>query len=106
MSKYSVYHSARFDKELEKFDKNFRVWLGKIENQLVENPYTGDPLGMKWFSEKKYKNYRIYFLVYDDLMSVFMVGISSKKDQQKVINTIRLLMDFFKEEIENLSKNH
>ncbi len=34
-----------------------------------------------------------------------MVAIRDKKDQQKVINTIRLLLDFFKEEIENLAKN-
>ncbi len=31
-----------------------------------------------------------------------MVAISSKKDQQKVINTIRLLFDFFRHEIERL----
>jgi len=31
-----------------------------------------------------------------------MVAISIKKDQQKTINTIRLLFDYFKEEIENL----
>jgi hypothetical protein len=33
-----------------------------------------------------------------------MAGISDKKDQQKVINTIRLLMDFFRNELENLVK--
>jgi len=31
-----------------------------------------------------------------------MVGISGKKDQQKTINTIRLFLEFFKEEIEKL----
>lgn len=31
-----------------------------------------------------------------------MVAISEKKDQQKVINTIRLLFDFFRNEIEKL----
>src|SRR3972149_12261550 len=102
MSRYAVYHSAQFDKELERFDKSFKNWLDKIEDQIVENPYTGDPLGVRWFREKKHKNYRVYFLVYDDLASVFMVGISDKKDQQKVINTIKFLMEFFREEIEKL----
>ena len=104
MPDYSVYHSGQFDKELGKFDRQFKDWLDKIEDQLAENPYTGDPLGARWFREKKYKNYRVYFLVYDDIKSVYMVGISDKKDQQRVINTIRLLMDFFREEIENLVK--
>ena len=31
-----------------------------------------------------------------------MIVISEKKNQQKVINTIRLLLDFFKEELKNL----
>jgi hypothetical protein len=34
------------------------------------------------------------------------VAISEKKDQQKVINTIRLLFEFFREEIENSLKRH
>ena len=41
-------------------------------------------------------------MIYDDLESVFMVGISDKKDQQKVINTIKLLLDLFKRELGNL----
>jgi len=41
-------------------------------------------------------------LVYENLQAVFMVAISEKKDQQKVINTIRLLLNFFRREIENL----
>jgi len=104
MGKYSIYHSARFDKELEKFDKDFLNWLDNTENQLTENPYIGDPLGVRWFREKKHKKYRVYFLVYDDLSSVFMVGISAKKNQQKEINTIRLLLTFFRAEIESLAR--
>jgi hypothetical protein len=55
-------------------------------------------------SGKKHMKYMIYFLVYEDLKSVFMVGISEKKDQQRVINTIRLLLNFFRHEMENLAK--
>lgn len=33
-----------------------------------------------------------------------MVGISDKKNQQRVINTIWLLLDNFKDEIRNLVK--
>lgn len=104
MVSYKIYHSERFDKELSKFDKDFKERIDKIEDQLVKNPYSGDSLGVLWFREKRYKKYRIYFLIYDNLESVFMVAISEKKDQQKVINTIKLLLNFFSEEIENLVK--
>jgi len=103
MKRYKVYHSARFEEELVKFDQDFHDKLDKIEDQLVENPYVGDPLNVKWFREKRIGGFRVYYLIYDDLESVFMVGISGKKDQQKVINTIRLLFDYFREELENLA---
>ena len=97
-----MFHSARFDRDLSKFDINFQNQVDKIEEQLVENPYIGKPLNVNWFREKKIKKYRIYYIIYEYLESVFMVAISEKKDQQKVINTIRLLFDFFKNEIEKL----
>ncbi|MBI2042771.1 type II toxin-antitoxin system RelE/ParE family toxin [Candidatus Pacearchaeota archaeon] len=100
--KYKIYHSQRFKKELTKFDKKFQDRVDKIEDELVENPYSGKPLGVKWFREKRYENYRIYYLIYDDLESVFMAGISDKKDQQKVINTIKLLLELFRKELESL----
>jgi|SRR3989344_3701648 len=102
MKEYKVYHSARFDKELEKFGKAFQNRVDKIEDQLVKNPYSGSPLSVEWFREKRYGKYRIYYIIYDDLEAVFMVAISEKKDQQKVINTVRMLLDFFKEEIKDL----
>ena len=102
MERYKVYHSSKFDQELAKFDNFFQNRVDKIEDQLAENPYVGDPLNVKWFREKRISKCRIYYLIYDDLKCVFMVAISEKKDQQKVINTIRLLFDFFKKEIEDL----
>ena len=102
MDKYKVYHSERFDKDLAGFNKDFQERTDRIEDQLVENPYSGKPLGVKWFREKRYDKYRIYYLVYDNLKAVFMVAISEKKNQQRVINTIKLLLDFFKEELERL----
>lgn len=101
---YEVYHSKRFDIELAKFDSYFQKQVDKIEDQLNLNPYVGDPLGFKWFREKKIDAYRIYYLIYDDLGAVFMIAISGKKDQQKVINTIKLFLDCFRNEIEKLTK--
>ncbi len=102
MLTYKIYHSSRFDRELAKFDSDFQARVDKIEDQLIENPYTRDHLSIKWFREKRIGKYRIYYLIYDDIKAVFMVAISEKKDQQRVINTIRLLFEFFRKEIESL----
>lgn len=99
---YKVYRSESFKRELSKFDRNFQERVDKIEDELVENPYSGRPLGVKWVREKRYENYRIYYLVYNKLNSVFMVAISDKKDQQKIINTIRSMSDLFEEELKRL----
>jgi len=102
MKKYKVWHSSRFDRDLSKFNNYFQEQVNKIEDQLVDDPYIGKPLNVAWFREKKIENSRIYYLIYEDLSSVFMVAISGKKDQQKVINTVKLLFDFFRDEIEKL----
>ena len=101
---YKVYHSARFNKELSKFDSSFQKQIDKIEDNLTENPFVGNSLNVKWFREKRVGVYRIYYLIYEDLQSVFMIAISGKKDQQKVIDTIKLITTFLREEIENLIK--
>ncbi len=101
---YLIFHSLAFDRTLMKQEKDLIEWLDKIEEQLVNNPYVGDPLRVSWFREKKRGKYRVYYLIYEDLKSVYMVGLSDKKDQQAVINTIWLLIDNFKEEIKNLIK--
>lgn len=59
---FAIFHSAKFDDELEKYPSDFREWVDKIEDQLVENPYVGDPLGVPWFREKKKDKFRIYYL--------------------------------------------
>jgi mRNA-degrading endonuclease RelE of RelBE toxin-antitoxin system len=102
MEKFEVYHTERFNKELCKFNKKFLERVNKIENRLVENPFYGSPLGTRSFRETRFENYRIYYLVYEDLKAIYMVAISDKKDQQKVINTIRLFLDFFRQEIEKI----
>jgi len=104
MKKYRVYRSISFQEEVSKYDSTFQNRVDKIGDKLVENPKYGSLLGTEWFREARYENYRIYFLVYEDLDSIFMVGISDKKDQQKIINTIRLFLEFFREEIEKLVK--
>lgn len=65
----------------------------------MKNPFAGKPLGAKWFREKKFKNKRIYFLIFEEKQSVYLVNISDKKDQQKIINSIWMLLDSYKKEL-------
>ncbi len=102
MKRYKIYHSSLFDEKIGNFDAEFARRVDKIEDQLIENPYQGDPLNVKWFREKRIDEKRVYFIIYEDLDAVFMVAVSGKKDQQRVINTVRLLLDSFRNEIENL----
>ncbi len=104
MEKYKVYRSLAFQEEISKYDKSFRDRIDKIEEKLMFNPKYGNTLGNKRFRETRFENYRIYYLVYEDLHAVYMVAISGKKDQQKTINTIKLFLEFFREEIEKLVK--
>ena len=102
MGKYAIYHSDRFDEELNKFDADFQKYVDKIEEQLKDSPYLGKPLDAKWFREKKHGKQRIYFVVYEEFAAVFMVAISEKKDQQKVIATVKLTFNLFKEELRKI----
>ncbi len=99
MKKYKVFRSLSFQEEIEKYDKSIQDRVDKIEEKLVDNQEYGNPLGTKWFRESRFENYRVYYLIYEDLQAVYMVAISGKKDQQKTINTIRLFLEFFREEI-------
>ncbi len=100
---FKVFHAKIFDKKLDNFSGDFKKWVDKIEDQLVQNPYVGDPIRVKWFREKKLEKYRIYYVIYEEQKAVYMVGISEKKDQQQVISTLWFLLDQFKDEIERLT---
>ena len=104
MKTHKVYESKIFSDKLINMPQEFKDWVEKIESQLVSNPFVGKPLGADWFREKKHEKYRIYYLVYEEFVAVFMVNLSEKKDQQKVINTIKLFLEMYREELMELKK--
>ena len=105
MKKYRVFRSVSFQEEIAKHDRFIQDRVDKIEDKLMYNPEYGNPLGTKWFRESRFENYRIYYLIYEDLQAIYMIAISGKKDQQKTINTIRIFLEFFREEIEKLIRD-
>lgn len=101
---YAVYTTARFEKETDKlsdFDKNI---IGDIYKQLAVNPYVGSQLRYKFLREKRIREKRIYYLVYDDLSAVLIVAFSGKKEQAETIDKIVQTLPEFKIYLENLLK--
>lgn len=96
---YKIYTTEEFEKDFKKLDNSLQQQIEKEIEQLELNPYVGKPLGYRFFREKKLKNYRFYYLIYDEYIVVFLIAISNKTDQQKVINAIKHLIPFYKEEI-------
>ncbi len=93
---YAVYTTESFDEEfdeLSEFDKNI---ISKIFVQLKENPYVGDQIRYRFFREKRIREKRIYYLVYDDLSAVLIVALGGKKAQQETIDEIIELLPEFK----------
>ena len=99
---YAIYTTKSFDKEITKLSQNDRKRIQKIFLQLKENPYVGDQLQYRYLREKRIKEKRVYYLVYDDLQAVLVVAISGKKYQQTTINYIIDNFDEYKQYLEKL----
>ncbi|HLC86087.1 MAG TPA: hypothetical protein VJG30_02290 [Candidatus Nanoarchaeia archaeon] len=86
-------------------DNSEQIRINKIINRLGEQgDNIGKPLsGLDYFREKYLNSKRIYFLVYNELSVILVVGISDKKTQQATINEIiRNLEDYKHYVLKNL----
>lgn len=105
---YAVFRTQKFDKEFAKqLSQEEQKQVEKFEKErLTQDPHLGDPLGYEFFREKKIKGKRVYFLVYDDLKAVLMVGISGKKTQHETIEGIKSRLNDYYEVIKEAIKQH
>ena len=103
---YAVYTTKSFDREIEKLMKGEQERIQKIFLQLKENPYVGNQLKYRNLREKRIKEKRVYYLVYDDLQAVLVVAVSGKKNQQATINHIIDNFDEYKEYLEKLLREN
>ncbi len=90
--------------ELEKWDKTDREAAEKLPHKLAENPYVGDQLSYPFLREKRVKEKRVYYLIYEDLNLVLLVATSGKKDQQETINHIKSQLDEYRKIAEIISR--
>jgi len=96
---YKIFTTDEFDRRYRRIDKQLQKEIAKEIDQLENNPHSGKPLGYRFFREKKVMNYRIYYLVYEEYVIVFVITISTKKSQQETINKIKALIPYYRQEI-------
>ena len=101
---YAVYTTESLEKEVEKLPNSDKDRIRKIFLQLKDNPYVGDQLRYKCLREKRLREKRIYYLVYDDLMAVLVVAVGGKKTQQETIDYIINYFDQYRIYLEQLTK--
>ncbi|MDO8460556.1 MAG: type II toxin-antitoxin system RelE/ParE family toxin [Nanoarchaeota archaeon] len=102
---YNIYVTEEFERDFKKLDNSIKIQIDKEISQLKVNPFVGKPLGYEFFREKKVKNHRFYYLIYEEHVIVFVVALSDKKNQQQVIDNIKSLIPFYKEEIKKKLNN-
>ena len=102
---YVVYTLNVFDKEMNKLPESDKEIINKIFLQFKENPYVGDQIRYKFFREKRVREKRIYYLIYDDLKIVLIVAIGGKKAQEETIDKIVRYFDEYRKYAEKLSNS-
>lgn len=101
---FRVFRSEWYDKKFNKLDKPEQERILIFEQELKTDPYSGKPLGYKFFREKKFDGKRLLFLVYDEHKTLFLVIITDKKAQQHEIDLIKANLDVYKETLQKLIK--
>ena len=99
---YAVYVTKSFEKEILVLSDKDSMKIRKIFQKLRDNPYIGDTIRYEFFREKRIKEKRLYYLVYDDLKVVLIVAFGSKKAQQGTINKIAKYFPEYREYTEKL----
>ncbi len=101
---YKVIGTNTYLKEIGKWPKDYKAIADKIPQKLKENPLLGDQLSYPFLRERRVKERRVYYLVYEDLKVVLLVAASGKKDQQTTINHIKDNLKEFRKAAEDISK--
>jgi hypothetical protein len=101
---FAVIGTATYLHEISKWPKPYQEAAAKYPQKLAENPSLGDPLGFPFLREKRIREKRIYYLVYEDLRLVLLVATSGKKDQQRTIDYIKEQLNEFRAEAEKAAR--
>lgn len=101
---YKVIATETYLKEVSKLDKSEREDAEKVPQKLALNPFAGKPLHFPFLREKRIREKRLYYLLYEDLSLVIMVAVSGKKNQQQTIDYMYRNLEGFRKLAEELVK--
>ena len=99
---FRVFRSFNYKEKFAKLDRSEQIPVEKFEQALKEQPFSGQPLGYKFFREKKFSGKRLLFLVYEEHKCVFLITITDKKAQQHEIDMIKASLDVYRNELEDI----
>ncbi len=99
---YAVYATENFENETSDLSKTEIKRIKKIFLQLKENPYVGDSIRYRFLREKRLKEKRIYYIIYEEWSAVLIVALGGKKEQQKMIDRIIKYLPDFKDYMKKL----
>lgn len=102
---FRAFRTDWYEKKFSKLTPKEQERVSGIEQELKKSPYDGKPLGYNFFREKKFDGKRLLFLVYESHKAIFLITITDKKTQQKVIDLIKVNLDLYKEQLERILKN-
>lgn len=101
---FKVVGTDTYLKEISRWSKSEIESAQKIPLQLAGNPFVGKLLSYPFLREKRIKEKRVYYLVYNDLMLILLVATSAKKDQQKTIDSIKENLKDYRIVAEDIAK--
>lgn len=103
---FKVYRTTEFERLMNKLlTKEEQIRIAKIEEEIAEKGFTGNPLGFKFLREKRISEKRVYFLVYEEFKAALMVSLSDKKAQQETIDKIKEYLPEFRRLMEEMIKS-
>ena len=100
---FKVFVTELYDRQIGLLEKEYRDFSESLFKKLKENPFQGKQLA-PFLREKRLKEKRIYYLIYEDLSMVLLVAVSGKKDQQEKINQIKDMSKEYRKTAEEISK--
>ena len=83
-----IYETEEFESKVRKLSPSYQRQISSIKNRLSNDFNVGKILRFPFLREKRIREHRIYYLIYEDLDSVLLVAISNKKTQQETIDRI------------------
>ncbi|MGM5485302.1 MAG: type II toxin-antitoxin system RelE/ParE family toxin [Nanobdellota archaeon] len=87
---YDIIQTDYFESEFEKIiPDNLKERARKKIESLREKPKSGKPLSYEFLRELKIDKYRIYYMVYENILTILLVSTGDKKTQKLMIEEIK-----------------